>query len=69
MEVDRSSYLPLGAGARNRPADKQEMLDLVRQKPRYGYRRLWALLVKREHNINPKRVYRWYREEGSPCGD
>jgi transposase InsO family protein len=37
---------------------------LARQKPRYGYRLLHALLNRRGHEVNVKRVYRLYVEEG-----
>ncbi len=40
------------------------MVKLARQKPRYGYRRLHALLERRGHEANVKRVYRLYLEEG-----
>ncbi len=41
-----------------------ELLVLARQKPRYGYRRLHALLVRKGQEVNVKRVYRLYVEEG-----
>ena len=34
-----------------------------RQKPRYGYRRLWAVLA-RQGWVNVTRIYRLYRQEG-----
>ena len=37
---------------------------LARQKPRYGYRRLHALLVRRDHPASVMRIYRLYRAEG-----
>ncbi len=40
------------------------MLELARQKPRYGYRRLHVLLQRQGQAVNVKRVYRLYREEG-----
>jgi putative transposase len=40
------------------------LVQLARQKPRYGYRRLHALLCRRGHEVNVKRVYRLYAEEG-----
>ena len=58
-------------------AIREELLKLARQKPRYGYRRLHALLCRRGHEVNVKRVYRLYLEEGlsvrrnkrkRPCG-
>jgi len=39
-------------------------VKLARQKPRYGYRRLHVLLERRGHEVNVKRVYRLYLEEG-----
>ena len=36
---------------------------LARQNPRYGYRRLHALLSRRGHEVNVKRVYKLYLEE------
>ena len=40
------------------------MLELVRQDPRYGYRRIWALLRREGWRVNRKRVYRLWRTEG-----
>ena len=40
------------------------MLDLVREHPRYGYRRIWALLRTEGWKVNKKRVYRLWRREG-----
>jgi transposase InsO family protein len=37
---------------------------LVRRHPRYGYRRIWALLRADGWQINRKRVYRLWRREG-----
>jgi putative transposase len=39
------------------------LVKLARQKPRYGYRRLHALLSRRGHEVNVKRIYRLYVEE------
>lgn len=50
-----------------RPGDepvRQRLRDLARQRPRYGYRRLCALLPAEGHDINNKRVARLCREEG-----
>jgi putative transposase len=43
---------------------REDLVKLARQKPRYGYRRLHALLSRRGHPVNMKRVYRLYVEEG-----
>jgi len=40
------------------------MLELVRKHPRFGYRRIWALLRQEGWTINRKRVYRLWRREG-----
>jgi len=42
----------------------QRMLSLVRRHPRYGYRRIWALLRDDGIRVNRKRVYRLWRKEG-----
>jgi putative transposase len=39
-------------------------VKLARQKARYGYRRLHALLERRGQVVKVKRVYRLYAEEG-----
>jgi transposase InsO family protein len=42
-----------------------QMLDLVKKHPRYGYRRIWALLRREEgFKINRKRVHRLWRSQG-----
>lgn len=40
------------------------MLQLVRKHPRYGYRRIWALLRQEGWEVNRKRLYRLWRREG-----
>ncbi len=42
----------------------QRMLSLARCHPRYGYRRIWALLRRDGFRVNVKRVYRLWRKEG-----
>ncbi len=42
----------------------QLMLTLARRHPRYGYRRIWALLRLDGFRVNRKRVYRLWRKEG-----
>lgn len=42
----------------------ERMLALVRAQPRYGYRRIWALLRREGWAVNRKRVYRLWRREG-----
>ena len=45
---------------------RERLLDLAREKPRFGYRRLHVLLCRRkeEVRINHKRVWRVYRDLG-----
>ena len=43
---------------------REELVKLARQKPRYGYRRLHAVLERRGQAVNVKRVYRLYVEQG-----
>jgi putative transposase len=40
------------------------MLELVRVHPRYGYRRVWALLRRKGWRINRKRVHRLWKRNG-----
>jgi len=43
---------------------REELVALARQKPRYGYRRLHAVLERRGVAASPQRVYRLCRREG-----
>lgn len=43
---------------------RQRLRELAAERPRYGYQRLWALLSREGWQVNHKRVYRLYREEG-----
>ncbi len=58
------------ATARCRPraqdggALRQRLRELAAQRPRFGYRRLTALLCREGEPVNHKRVYRHYRAEG-----
>jgi putative transposase len=40
------------------------MQELVRRHPRYGYRRIWALLRREGWQVNRKRIHRLWRREG-----
>jgi putative transposase len=42
----------------------RRMLELVRQHPRYGYRRIRALLRREGWRVNRKRVHRLWRQQG-----
>ena len=43
---------------------RRRMRQLGRTWPRYGYRRIWALLRQEGWRVNRKRVQRIWREEG-----
>ena len=45
------------------------MVVLSRENPRYGYRRVWALLKREGFEVNKKRVHRLWREEGLKVPD
>ena len=62
LDVERSSYRYEPRPDRNAEL-RCDLVALARQKPRYGYRRLHALLSRRGHEVNVKRVYRLYVEE------
>lgn len=63
LEVDRTTYRYEARPDTNREL-REALLALARQHPRYGYRRLWALLERRGWKVNVKRIYRLYREAG-----
>ena len=62
LEMDRSSYRYEPQPDRNAVL-RQKLIELARQKPRYGYRRLGVLLERRGCPVNHKRLYRIYCEE------
>jgi putative transposase len=43
---------------------RARLVELAREKPRFGYRRLQVLLRRSGELVNHKRVYRVYREAG-----
>jgi len=65
MEIPRMSYRY--CSRRDDTVLRQRLLELAREKPRFGYRRLWVLLARDrrgEQRINHKRVWRVYRDLG-----
>lgn len=56
-----------GLAYRPRRAEEGELLErirvLARQHPRYGYRRVWALLRREGRTVNVKRVHRIWKHE------
>ena len=56
---------------RKEPRRKEEeralvgrVLELVRRHPRFGYRRIWALLRREGWRVNRKRIWRLWRQQG-----
>lgn len=62
LDVDRTSYRYEPQPDPN-AALREKLVELAKQKPRYGYRRLLALLGRRGWVVNHKRLERLYREE------
>ena len=66
MEIPRMSYRY--PSRRDDRGLQERLLELAREKPRFGYRRLWVLLARDRANgqerINHKRVWRVYRDLG-----
>lgn len=61
VDVDRTSYRYEARPDKNDQL-REALIALARQKPRWGYRRLWVVLSKRGHDVNVKRIYRLYRQ-------
>ena len=60
----RSSQRYVGRKAERDRRLAERMVELSRENPRYGYRRVWALLRREGWLVNKKRVHRLWREEG-----
>jgi len=63
LSMDRASYRYEPRPDRDAELH-EELVKLARQKPRYGYRRLHAVLERRGQAVNVKRVSQLYAEEG-----
>jgi putative transposase len=50
--------------AADAPEIRQRLRDLAGERRRFGYRRLGILLAREGMTMNPKKLYRLYREEG-----
>jgi putative transposase len=60
----RSSQRYVGHKAERDRRLTERMIELSRENPRYGYRRVWALLRREGWPVNKKRVHRLWRQEG-----
>ena len=64
IEQPRSSQRYRRQVRDDEPALVKQILELVRQFPRYGYRMICGKLRQLGWTINPKRVYRLWKQEG-----
>lgn len=64
LEQPRSSQRYVGKNADKDVAVVEKMSALSRDNPRYGYRRVWALLRREGWAVNKKRVQRLWKEQG-----
>jgi putative transposase len=64
MGRSRSTLRYRGRPAADEPALTREIRRLARRHPRYGYRRIHAMLVRRGFTVNIKRVRRLWGELG-----
>jgi putative transposase len=62
MGLARSTRRRVAVGSQD-GALRQRLCQLARQRQRFGYRRLTALLQREGERVNHKRIYRLYREE------
>ena len=62
LEQPRSSQRYISTKADKDTALVERMVALSRENPRYGYRRVWALLGREGWEVNKKRVQRLWRE-------
>jgi putative transposase len=64
IEQPRSSQRYEPKPRDDEPAMVKRMLELVRQRPRFGYRRIAALLRREGWQASATRIYRLWRREG-----
>src|SRR5215204_2260805 len=64
LEQPRSSQRYLSTKVGKDAALVERMVALSKENPRYGYRRVWALLRREGWEVNKKRVQRLWREAG-----
>jgi putative transposase len=64
LGLARSSYYRNSALSKGRRQMHKQIVQLSQDHPRYGYRRVTAVLRRQGHEINAKRVQRVRRQEG-----
>jgi putative transposase len=68
LGLARSRYYRNGRSSLESRRIRKEVLDLSGKHPRYGYRRITALMRREGFQVNGKRVARIRREEGIKVG-
>lgn len=63
LHLARSTKRYLARGSGKDDALRRRLRELAEQRPRFGYRRLQALLEREGWEANHKKVYRLYRQE------
>lgn len=64
MNLNRSTFYLQNKMNADSQRKQQKIIQLSQDKPRYGYRRITALLRRENEEVNPKRVQRVRREAG-----
>ena len=64
MKLNRSTFYSKSKPSEKSQRQKKRVVELSKEKPRYGYRRVTAVLKREGETINAKRVQRIRREEG-----
>lgn len=64
LDQHRSAQRYQSRIADDEPRLVEAMLSIVRARPRFGYRRVWALLRAEGWRVNRKRVHRLWRKKG-----
>ena len=60
VQLQRSTFRYQARPERD-PALVEQVQNLAQRHPRYGYRRIWALLRRRHQRVNKKRVHRLWK--------
>ena len=66
LDLARSSYYLVSRKSPSSQKLNQKIVQLSEENPRYGYRRITALLRRRGRKVNFKRVQRVRREQSAP---
>ncbi len=64
LEFPRSSVRYQRKTRQDEPQLRKRILELVRERPRFGYRRIAQLLQNEGYRVNVKRIYRIWLAEG-----